>query len=268
MQERVEAMCDDFRGVAGVFVKDLTTGQTLSVRGEEEFPTASSIKIQVLTQLLVRAEKGEIDLDKKVRLLPEHITPGSGVLTYLDGEVELSILDIAILMILVSDNTATNLCIDWAGMAETNELVRQLGMKKTNLRRKMQDRAAIARGDENTSTPADMVAMMETLAAGRPTPWVAERALAILKKTKRALLNRAVPANIVVANKPGGMERVKCDVGIVYLPRRPYAVAAMSKYAMDEAEAHERAIVDIFAAIHETMAVLDGSNKYGQGIAG
>jgi beta-lactamase class A len=268
MQQQVEAMCNDFRGVAGVYMKDLTSGQTLSVRGEEEFPTASSIKIQVLTQLLVRAEKGEINLDEKIHIQPEHITPGSGVLTYLDGNVELSVLDIAILMILVSDNTATNLCIDWAGMDETNALVRQLGMKHTTLRRKMQDRAAIARGDENTSTPADMVAMMETLAAGRPSPWVAEKCLAILKKTKRTLLNRAVPVNLVVANKPGGMERVKCDVGIVYLPRRPYAVAAMTKYAMDESEAHERAVVDIFSTIHATMEVLDGSNKYGQGIAG
>jgi beta-lactamase class A len=268
LQKRLLPMVEDFPGVAGLYLKDLTNGQEIDIHGQEEFPTASSIKIHVLTRLLQRAEAGELSLEEKIRLTPELITPGSGVLSYLDGEVELSLLDIAILMIIVSDNTATNICIDAAGMESTNALLRQLGLTQTTLRRKMQDRAAIARGDENTSTPREMVQMLEHLHAGRPSPWVAERCLAILKKPKRGYFTRALPPEVPLASKPGGMERVRCDAGIVYLPRHPYAVAVMTKYARIEPFEHENRLVEFLQVIHETMVVLDSSNQYGQGIVG
>jgi beta-lactamase class A len=225
------------------------------------------IKIHVLTQLLLRAERGEFDLNQMVRLLPEMATPGSGVLTYLEGPVELSALDIAILMIIISDNTATNLCIDWAGVEETNTLLREMGLTETTLRRKMQDREAIARNRENVSTPDECVAMLELLYQGQPTPGVAEQCLAILKKQKSApLFNRAIPAGIPLANKPGGMERVRCDAGIVYLERRPYALAVMTKFAICEPPEQERLVIDVARTVHETMAMLDSTSEYGQGI--
>lgn len=80
------------------------------------------------------------------------------------------ILDIAILMIIVSDNTATNLCIDWAGVEGTNALLRELGLVETTLRRKMQDREAIAQNRENVATLGEYVSMMELLYQGKPTP--------------------------------------------------------------------------------------------------
>ena len=258
---------DEFPGVAGVCVKDLSRGGGFSIRGDEEFPTASTIKIHVLTQLLLRAERGEIDLDEVLRLTPDLDVPGSGVLTYLEGEVELSWLNIAILMIIVSDNTATNLCIDLAGMEATNALIREMGLARTTLRRKMQDQDAVARNLENTATPADLVEMLDLLYRGEPSPGVAERCLSILKKQKGApLFNRALPATVPLANKPGGMERVRCDAGIVYLPRRPYALAVMTKFALCEPPEQERFVIDTARAIHETMSVLDSTSDYGQGI--
>ena len=266
LEDKAGHMVEGFPGVAGVYVKDLKRGQVIAVRGDEEFPTASTIKIHVLTQLLARVERGELDLDQKIAVTPEMVVPGGGVITHLEGEVELSLLDIAILMIIVSDNTATNLCIDLAGIEATNALLRELGLKRTTLRRKMQDHAAVARNDENIATPAECVAMLETLYDGKPTPWVAERCLSILKKPKRGPLNRALPVEVPLANKPGGMERVRCDAGIVYLPRRPYAIAVMTKFSLLDALDHERFIIDVVQLVHETMAALDTSSDYGQGI--
>jgi beta-lactamase class A len=255
-----------FPGVAGLCVKDLRTGHTIAIRGDEEFPTASTIKIHVLTQLLLRAELGEVDLSRMITLTPEMQVPGSGVLTYLDGPVTLSLLNVAILMIIVSDNTATNVCIDLADIDATNALLRRLGLTRTSLRRKMQDRAAIARNDENTATPVECVGMLELLYTGKPTPTVAAQALTILKKPKRGPFNLAIPATIPLANKAGGMERVRCDAGIVYLPRRPYAMAVMTKFGLQEPEDQERFVTDAARSIQDTMVALDTSSDFGQGI--
>ncbi len=267
LENQVHCMVGDFAGVAGVCLRDLTRGDGFAIQGDELFPTASTIKIHVLTQLLLRAERGELDLRQPIQLTPELRVPGSGVLTYLEGPLELTMLDVAILMIIVSGNTATNLCIDWAGMDETNTLLRQMGLTRTTLRRKMQDQTAVSENRENISTPAECVQMLELLYQGKPTPAVAEQCLDILKKKKSGpLFNRAFPATLPVANKPGGMERVRCDAGIVYLPRRPYALAVMTKFALCEPPEQERFVIDVARTIHQTMAVLDTSSDYGQGL--
>jgi beta-lactamase class A len=266
LQDRVRCTVEEFPGVAGVCVKDLNGGQRIDVRSDEVFPTASTIKIHVLTQLLIRVERGELDLDQMIRLTPDVHVPGSGVLAHLEGPVALSLLDVAILMVIVSDNTATNLCIDLAGMEATNALIEELGLERTRLRRKMQDHAAVARDEENVATPWECVAMLERLYEGRPTPWVAERCLSILKKPKNGFLNRAVPIDVPLANKPGGMERVRCDAGIVYLPRRPYAVAVMTKFGLVDPVEQERFVVDVARLVHETMVALDTTSDYGQGV--
>jgi beta-lactamase class A len=267
LEEQVDRRAQEFPGVAGISVKDLARGDGFAVRGDEEFPTASSIKIHILTQLLLREERGEIDLSERVLLTPEMDVSGSGVLTYLEGELELSWLDIAILMIIVSDNTATNLCIDLAGMEATNALLRDLGLERTTLRRKMQDQEAVARNVENVGTPNEFVKMLELLHSGRPTPGVAQRCLAILKKAKAGtLFSRVIPPTVPLANKPGGMDRVRCDAGIVYLPRRPYAMTIMTKFAICDHADQEWFIIDTARLIHKTLSLLDVTSDHGQGL--
>lgn len=266
LEDRVTRKIKRFPGVAGAAVKDLTSGLTLSVNGDEVFPTASTIKIHILTQLLARAERGELDLDQTMRITSDMHVPGSGVLASMERDVELSILDVAVLMIIVSDNTATNLCIDMAGIDGTNALLREMGLTATTLRRKMQDKAAVARNDENVSTPAECVAMLEHLQAGRPSPWVAEQCLSIIKKSKSSPLSQVIPNSIPLANKPGGMDRVRCDAGIVYLPNRPYAIAVMTKFALGTVNQQDRFIVDVADTVHRTMLALDSTNEFGLGV--
>ena len=266
MEERVARKIGKFAGVACVAVKDLTGGQTLSVNGDEVFPTASTIKIHILTQLLAKAERGELDLDQTMRITSDIHVPGSGVLAAMERDVELTVLDVAVLMIIVSDNTATNLCIDMAGIEGTNALLRDLGLTATTLRRKMQDKAAVARNDENVSTPIECVAMLELLQAGRPSPGVAEQCLSILKKSKASPLSQVVPTGTPLANKPGGMDRVRCDAGIVYLPNRPYAIAVMTKFALGTVQQQDRFIVDVADTVHRTMTALDTTNEFGLGV--
>ena len=264
LEDRLRAIVDGFPGVLGVYVKELTRADAFGINADLEFPTASTIKIHILTQLLLRAERGELDLDEIMHIGPEMYVPGSGVVTYLEKGVDLTILNVAVLMIIVSDNTATNICIDLAGIDDTNDMVRGLGLSSTTLRRKMQDHEAVARNQENTATPADCVAMLEHLYNGRPTPGVARQCLEILKKPKGAALTIAIPEGVPLANKPGAMGGVRNDAGIVFLDRRPYAIAMMSTFGRTEPYLHDRALVDVARTVHETMVAIDSASEYGQ----
>ncbi len=107
------------------------------------------------------AERATFALDERIAITPEMRVAGGGVLAYLDHPVELSLHDIATLMILVSDNSATNICINRVGMDKVNALISDFGLWGTELRHLMQDREAILSGRENVSTPAELA---ETLA--------------------------------------------------------------------------------------------------------
>lgn len=263
LERQLHELVNEFPGVAGIALRDLVGGLTLQINGDDLFPTASTIKIHVLTQLLARAERGEIDLNERIPL-PAELTLGSGVLAYLEGPLNLTLLDTAILMIIASDNTATNLCIDRASIEGTNELLRSLGLISTRLRRKMMDHIAAVREQENIATPLELVQMLSLLHEGKPTPWVAQKALEILRKPTMGFLDRGLPEGIEIANKPGSVEGARCDVGLVTLPRRPYVLAVMTKYAFCEQVAHEDFIARVGSTVHATMEMLDRSNRYGR----
>lgn len=268
LQQQVEQAVAEFPGVMGVAVAELTGDHGCAIQAGELFPTASTIKIPILVQLLMRARAGEIDLAQPVTVPADSHVLGSGVLAYLAGPVTLSLLDLAILMIIVSDNTATNLCLEAAGMDATNALLERLGLAQTRLRRRMMDQLAAVREQENVSTPDELVALMRLLHTGQPDPQVAAQALEILKKPKNGILNKSLPPDVSVANKPGWVEGARCDAGIVYLPRRPYAVAVMSKYAACDDQEHEQRLIALARTIHHWMGLLDRSNRYGRAVYG
>lgn len=266
LETNLQRQIASFSGVAGIAVKDLTGNLSLAINADEIFPTASTIKIHILTQLLVRAAAGEVDLQERMVIQPEQHVGGSGVLTYLEGPVELSLLNVAILMIISSDNTATNICLERAGLDATNALLQQLGLPQTKVRRKMMDHLAAVREQENVATPAELVTMFELLHTGKPTPTVAERCLEILKKPKHGFIDRALPSDLPHANKPGYVENICCDAGLVYLPRRPYIMAIMTKYGRCSTEEQERFVVTCAQTIHAIMDSLSTSNSYGRSV--
>lgn len=264
LRAEVAAQVAGFGGVAGVAILDLASGEEIGVNEDEIFPTASAIKIQILTQLMVRAERGEVDLAQRVRVEPDEVVLGSGVLAHLSGPVELTLLDIATLMIIVSDNTATNICLRFAGLAETNRMLDGLGLTQTRVRRKMMDALAAVQEQENVSTPHELLKMMALLRQGKPRVWAAAKALEILYKPKSSTLTDALPEATRFANKPGYVDGARCDVGIVELARRPYVVAIMSKYALGSASAHAGALVEMARTVHRSFVALDKSNQYGR----
>ena len=266
LESTLDNIINQFEGVAGLSIRCLNNNKTISINGDDIFPTASSIKIHILTQLFTLEDKGTIDLAKRVRFTQDMYGAGSGVIHFLENEPEFTILDIAILMMLVSDNTATNMCIDLAGMQETNNLIKDLGLSKTKLGRKMMDPDAINRGEENISTPNELTKMMELLYQKKPSPKVANNVLNIMSKPKSAYLNKAIGPNTKIANTPGGMDKVRCDVGIVYLPNNPYAISIMSNYGITDSLSQESFVIELAKTAHKFMLTLDQTNEFGLGL--
>jgi beta-lactamase class A len=271
--EHLSGMLDErlgaFGGLAGLCLRDLKSGEEIQIRGDQQSPMASTIKMHILAHLLELSEAGKLNWFERVKIDSTFSVPGSGILAYLDDPVELTVRDVATLMIIVSDNTATNLCIDWATISGVNDMLSRLGLTRTLLRRKMQDHDSVREGNENLSTPAEAVRFLNMLYSRQGlSSSICEETLRILKKPKpkRGYLAPGQPEGVVVANKPGGMDKVLTDAGIVYLERRPYALCIMTTYGPGDPRLGEKFITDTADFIHGYMATLDRSGPWGQGV--
>ena len=233
-------------GVVGYSVLDLASGTRIRRRADETFPTASTIKIAILYELFKQVEEGKIRLDEASTLDRSKAVGGSGVLFEL-GTPTLSIRDYATLMIIVSDNTATNVLIDRLGLAAVTRRMESLGLEHTKLRRHMMDVDAARRGEDNVSTPDEIVRLLQIVNATEPD------AIAMLKKPKDSRLRRGLPRGVETADKPGELDGVRVDAGIVFAKDRPYVICVMTKSLKSDADG-ERAIERMSRAAYESFS--------------
>src|SRR5215467_12808486 len=132
----IEKIAGSHDGVMGVAIKDLATGEEILINDQLIFPTGSSIKIPILVELHKQAAEGKYKLTDQRWVDRQDKAPGSGVIfNFGDHTSQLSLSDLATLMIALSDNTATNMLIDQVGMANVNRTLDELGLKQIRLRR-------------------------------------------------------------------------------------------------------------------------------------
>lgn len=267
LESTLNSKAESFKGVAGISLLDVFKGRRIEVNGDEQFPSASSIKVPLLAAFKQMCAHGEIDQLAYVDVDREIMVDGSGILRYLDDHVRLSWRDISNLMIILSDNTATNMVIDAVGFDRLARYVHTWGLKGTRMQRKMQDHLAYIEGRDNLMTPNDQVRMMELLADGSAfLPGVAAECMDVLKRPKRGYLSPGFPADVVSAGKPGGMEHVRCDMAMVFLKRRPFILSVMTKFGDMPPAAQECFVADVAREVYDVFAILDKTNEYGQGI--
>lgn len=256
-QTRLERIASAVNGVVGYDIVDLTSGEHISRLQDQIFPTASAIKVGIVYELFKQSADGRIKLDESMPLDRSKAVGGSGVLVHM-GTPTLTIRDYAVLMVTLSDNTATNVLIDRLGMAAITKRMEQLGLANTKLRRHMMDGAAARRGDENVSTPGELASLMKSIQS-------LPDAVALLKLPKENRLRRGLPPGVESADKSGELDGVRADIGVVFAKNRPYVFSVMTTYLRDEDEG-ERAIVEMSRAAYEYFERLGTSGVAGRRI--
>ncbi|MPY91140.1 MAG: serine hydrolase [Luteitalea sp.] len=238
--DRIAALTKGFKGTVVFYAKNLNTGRELASDPDARVRTASTIKLPVLCALESLVTNGKVKWDERLVLKPEEKVSGSGVLQSLAEGTDLTVRNLAILMIIVSDNTATNLLIDRIGADTVNDYLDTLGLTKTRLNRKIVSGDSPPTGwsragslEENkrfglgVSTPRQMVTLLERLHQGKiVSPAASNDVIDILKKQQiTAASGRHAPQQWTVASKSGSLNALRSDVGIIYTDADPIALA-------------------------------------------
>lgn len=266
-QRELETLGREASGVVGVSAIDLTSGRRFDVNGTTVFPQGSAIKISLLVELFRQADAKQLALTERVTLTAKDRTGGSSLLQYFsDGGSALSLHDLTVPMVVLSDNTATNMLIDKVGMDRVNAHMASLGLPNTKLRRKMIRQDEQARGNENISTPreaADLMARLSRCDVGL-TPASCAEVVRLLELPKGGSFRAPIPPSVPVAWKPGTLDGVSTAWGLVRLEGAPYAIAVMATYGGAEVDA---GVGQISAAAFRYFSRLAGATGFGARIA-
>jgi len=230
------------QGPGKVFLaaKHLKAGTTVEIQGNEKVRTASTIKLPVLVEIYAQAQAGKLKLNEKLLMREADMVSGSGVLRELGPGVELPLLGVANLMIVVSDNTATNMLIERISADAVNARMDSLGLPATRLMRKVRgdgtqlkaaqgwSKAVLLEANQKyglgSSTSMEMVRLLELIETNKIPG--AKDILATLKRQQyNDGIARKIPSTLTVANKTGALDHLRSDVAIVYAKSGPIAIA-------------------------------------------
>jgi len=242
MEDSIRTIVHETDAVVGVAILDLTDQRALYLNADAIYPTASTIKIAVLAELFRQHERGSgAKLGDLYTVNAKDGVGTEGILQSMSaGVARITNRDLALLMVSLSDNSATNVLIDRVGMDNVNAWLAQIGLERTRLRRHMLDVKAAQEGRENTSTPRELVTLLRAIHEGRVFgKATTEEFFKMLATEKSSYIPRRLPVDLMIANKPGSLDAVRNDAGIIFVPGRPFAIAVMTTFAADGLEAEE-----------------------------
>lgn len=259
-------------GVLGVAFTDLKTGESFTLNGDKELPTASTFKVYLLAEFLHQCESGNYHLMDRHELKAEFVSPGSGILDELQPGLNLTLLDYARLMMMLSDNTATDYLFHLTGRDNIRKnVIEGFGLDKTKCDYPCKElikiyydpikklpgesrwlntedfRCTSAKNDSTSPENMEKVLHMvydKTLFS----PWVSEQMVDIMKRCQtNSRIPKYLPNGIEVAHKTGTVDKVANDCGIVYTPRGDYILCLYYNGNVATPEEYDANVKGIFS---------------------
>lgn len=273
-EETIRQLCSGIQGQWGLYISVPETGETLRLGSTEPQVSASTIKIPLLALLLQDAEEGRLDLRKNVAIEPVNWVGGSGILQSLSPSLQISLADHAELMMVLSDNIATNVVIDAVGMDRANAFFAREGWTATHLGRKMMTQGILlpdGTREQNYTSVADLADMMERILAGTlVSPWASQTMMRIMAGQRNGKFRPALPeakrydphqaltpipeGKVVLAAKSGTLAApvVSHDAGILLLPNGRSVVLVMMTATRSNAET-DKIIGQVARTVYEAL---------------
>lgn len=241
--ESVLARLRAMPGDVSLYYKNLVTGEVLRFQDDHPLIAASVIKLALLGEMYRRFDAGELNPQALVALRAEDKVPSCGALTYLHDGLQVTLRDLCVLMIILSDNTATNMLFDMVGAAAVNRFLRERGLAGMDFNRKMFDGEAAARGVQNHITAASVGLLLEKLYYGQLVSPAADAEMLSILQDQR--LNHKIPFYLdqyEIAHKTGEDDGTSHDAAIVYAPQ-PFVLCLFSNDT--DVPAFERLMQDV-----------------------
>jgi beta-lactamase class A len=234
LDARVRAEVAKFRGRVSLYAKNLDTGAEYSLGGDDRVRTASTIKVAVMVEAFARVAEGRAKWTDELVLTKEKKVSGSGILSELSDGLRLSLRDAVNLMMILSDNTATNLVVDVLTADAVNARMQSLGLRDIRLMRKIGGGGESEEGKQEAnrrfglgrSSPREMVLLLEKLERGEVvSPAASKEMLELMRREQgREGIWRSIPQT-PKATKSGALDALRSNVGIIYHPRGRIALA-------------------------------------------
>lgn len=238
LAEQLATLAKQHKGQVAYAVKHLTTGEKIAVNADDVMPTASLIKFPIMAEAYLQVKEGRRKLDDKITLAKDDMVPGSGILTeHFSPGASFSLRDAIRLMIVYSDNTATNLVLDQVGIKNVNDRMAAWGLKETRINAKVFKGSTTSVDPDRTkkyglgsTTANDMLVLFERLHKGELVSAEADKAM--LEHLKKCdddeKFPRFLPKGVVVAHKTGSVSNARTDAGILYFKEGPVLVCVLT----------------------------------------
>lgn len=250
LDERIKTEIGDFKGKVWIYAKNLDTGKEYGMRADEQVRTASTIKLPIMTEVFRQVAEGKIAWTDPIEITKAVKVGGSGILFEFTDGTKIDVKTAMTLMIVQSDNTATNVILDKVSSNSVNDFMAKLGLNDTLSLRKIGGGGDAKAWDEpvnklfgiGRSSPRDMVRLLEMLEKGEVVSKEASaEMIAILRRQQyKDGIGRNALDTVPVASKSGSLDRLRSDVGIVYTRRGRIAMAItvddmpVVQYIMDD----------------------------------
>ena len=234
LDEQVKSLIAPFKGKVSLYAKNLDTGETYALNADERVRTASTIKIAVMIEAFARVAEGKAKWTDEVVLIKEKKVSGSGILAELSDNLHLTRRDAVTLMIILSDNTATNLVLDVLTTDAVNARMESLGFKQIKINRKVMSggESMAGKDPENKkyglgfATPHEMVLVMEKLERGQIiSPAASKEMLDLMKEEQARFAIGRSQWDLPMASKYGALDKLRSAVGIIYSKKGKIAMA-------------------------------------------